>query len=342
MASAIRFKQSNVPRQNGELARVKVVQGPDYGCVYVITGDRASMGRAEDNDMVISDLKSSRHHLAISRGMDGWMAKDLGSANGIQVNQEDTRSEKIKTGDLITLGETTFEFFESDVPNQLLSAPGRSPGEIAKANRALEEHRDNVRAIGQFGSAGGLALPNAGGSGGMRKILIWGFVIVGSWIAMSEDPLPFMGGDQKAPIKKAKTKSNRNPERDLASYLPLGPQNADLTKTVKFFFKSGFREFREKNFLRAKKQFETALQIDPTHRLSKIYLNNCLKEIDDEVKFHLSRGKRNFKAGKLGASKGHFETVLRLLYKDQASPNYIEANDQLDEIQKAMKGEATL
>ena len=58
MSTALKFKSTTVPRQNNEQSRFKVVKGPDYGSVFVITGQTATIGRGEENDVVISDLKA--------------------------------------------------------------------------------------------------------------------------------------------------------------------------------------------------------------------------------------------------------------------------------------------
>src|SRR4051794_5511213 len=109
MGNAVRFKQTNVPRQQGEQARLKVVQGPDYGAIYVLVAGRATIGRGEDNDVLISDLKASRLHAEFTLTQVGWLVRDKGSANGIMFNGKATREAKLKTGDTITLGETTLE-----------------------------------------------------------------------------------------------------------------------------------------------------------------------------------------------------------------------------------------
>ena len=49
MATAVRFKQIMTPRQPGEFARLKVLQGPDTGAVYVIFGAKALIGRGGRN-----------------------------------------------------------------------------------------------------------------------------------------------------------------------------------------------------------------------------------------------------------------------------------------------------
>src|SRR4051812_191240 len=111
MTSVVKFKLSNVPRQQGELARLKILQGPDYGSVYVLTGPRAAVGRGEDCDAMLTDLKASRRHaeFIFVQGL-GWKVKDLGSSNGILHNGTNTREAMLKSSDTIGLGETTLEF----------------------------------------------------------------------------------------------------------------------------------------------------------------------------------------------------------------------------------------
>src|SRR5690242_14810060 len=113
MGSALKFKQNNVPRQQGEQARLKVLQGPDYGSLYVIIGNKASIGRGEENDIVISDLKASRRHAEVTLGQKGWVINDLGSSNGILYGGKATRTTPLRNSDAFTLGETTLEFVVS-------------------------------------------------------------------------------------------------------------------------------------------------------------------------------------------------------------------------------------
>src|ERR1700761_7278523 len=99
MSNVIKFKQTSVGKQQGELARFKVVQGPDYGSVYVIGGTDVTLGRGEDNDVVILDLKASRFHAQLSLTPTGWYMRDKGSANGIIHNGHVTREARLKTND---------------------------------------------------------------------------------------------------------------------------------------------------------------------------------------------------------------------------------------------------
>ena len=154
MGTALRFKYTNVPRQPNEQARLKIVQGPDYGAVYVVTGVRATVGRGEDSDIVISDLKASRKHAEFELGAGSWMIKDLKSANGILCNGKKVTSVSLKTGDTIALGETILEFVSSEVGTMMLVAPPKSVSQVHSEQYALETQKEKIRkSVSFFGAA---------------------------------------------------------------------------------------------------------------------------------------------------------------------------------------------
>lgn len=148
----------------------------------------------------------------------------------------------------------------------------------------------------------------------------------------------FFDDGKRASQKQAKRKAGES--RDLASYLPES-QLLVQDKTAEIFFRSGFREYRERNYLRAKSNFETVLQIAPGHSLARLYLDHCEQEIKSEVKYHLDIGKRSLDSGKIKKARGHFEAVLRLLFRDPQNAQYLEAKEQLEAIEKAKRGEGS-
>jgi hypothetical protein len=65
-----------------------------------LAADAVTLGRAYDNDIVLDDPHVAAHHLRIARGDDGtWVAEDLGSVNGLVVDGERVRRERIVLGD---------------------------------------------------------------------------------------------------------------------------------------------------------------------------------------------------------------------------------------------------
>lgn len=329
MGTAQRFKHTDVPRQMGELGRFKVVQGPDYGAIYVVVGPRASLGRGEDCDIVISDLKASRLHAEIFYVNGAWNIKDKGSANGILLNGKVLRESPLKLNDIVTIGESTLEFTSADAATAMLTAPPRSMQQIQQDQKNLEERQKRIGAMGLaslFGggeSSSGVAQQNGSSK---SRILILSVIVLAVGFFMLPD-----GGNSK---KSKKKKEDPDLEKNLAAFLPTVGSSSKAADT---FFKDGFREYLAGNFNRARVQFETVLQITPGHTLATIYLENCNKAIETEIKYHLDFGKKSYEAGKLRDSRSHYERILRLLYKDQSNENFIKAKENFEKIDREIK-----
>ena len=78
---------------------------------YVLEGPRATIGRSKDADCVLRDPNVSRHHAELRRSSTGdWTIVDLGSTNGVKVNDRRVPSTRLSPGDRVTIGKTTFVF----------------------------------------------------------------------------------------------------------------------------------------------------------------------------------------------------------------------------------------
>jgi FhaA, N-terminal domain/FHA domain len=78
---------------------------------YVLEGPRATLGRSKDADCVLRDPNVSRHHAELRRSAAGeWTIADLGSTNGVKVNDRRVGTTRLESGDRVTLGTTTFRF----------------------------------------------------------------------------------------------------------------------------------------------------------------------------------------------------------------------------------------
>lgn len=78
---------------------------------YVLEGPRATVGRSKDADCVLRDPNVSRHHAELRRSPAGeWTIADLGSTNGVKVNGRRVGSTRLRSGDRVTVGTTTFLF----------------------------------------------------------------------------------------------------------------------------------------------------------------------------------------------------------------------------------------
>lgn len=78
---------------------------------YSLTRSTTRIGREQDNDIVIgSDEKVSRHHAEIRREPDGHVVYDLNSRNGTFVNGRRVNRQRLASGDVIRIGRSQITF----------------------------------------------------------------------------------------------------------------------------------------------------------------------------------------------------------------------------------------
>jgi hypothetical protein len=81
------------------------------------SGDRISIGRAFDNDLILTDEHIDAHHAHVYQDEDGqfWMT-DLQSVNGIRKHKSSQRQQRwpLHSGDIFTLGRNKIRIYFSD------------------------------------------------------------------------------------------------------------------------------------------------------------------------------------------------------------------------------------
>lgn len=78
---------------------------------YVLDGPTAVLGRSRECDCVLNDPNVSRRHAELRRGSTGdWQIVDLGSTNGVKINDRQVDSSRLAPGDHVVLGTTHFTF----------------------------------------------------------------------------------------------------------------------------------------------------------------------------------------------------------------------------------------
>ncbi|GAB2647869.1 BTAD domain-containing putative transcriptional regulator [Nocardia goodfellowii] len=81
------------------------------GRAQVIPPAGLRIGRMTDNDLILDDPKASRYHAHIMPSRAGLLIKDLGSANGVYVNEEAIdNGALLADGDVIRIGATVLVF----------------------------------------------------------------------------------------------------------------------------------------------------------------------------------------------------------------------------------------
>lgn len=82
--------------------------------IYTPTGEGLRVGRAPDNDIVLTDdLTVSRYHAVIARSPDGsFEIQDAGSANGTFLNGQRIQRATVSEGDVISISRHLFRFHQ--------------------------------------------------------------------------------------------------------------------------------------------------------------------------------------------------------------------------------------
>ena len=76
----------------------------------VLSGERMTIGRSEECDVVVDDPNVSRRHAELHREDGSWLLVDLGSTNGVTVNGARVERSRLGPGDEIGLGRSRLTF----------------------------------------------------------------------------------------------------------------------------------------------------------------------------------------------------------------------------------------
>ena len=98
-------------RQDGppKMSNLVITAGENLGRRYTL-GERTRIGRATDNHVVLADSEVSRYHAEIEREGIHFHLRDLGSKNGVRINGQRVTRQRLRYGDLVEVGGTTFVF----------------------------------------------------------------------------------------------------------------------------------------------------------------------------------------------------------------------------------------
>lgn len=110
--SAVREREREKPEKRPQAGLVQTRAIVSLGDRrYVLDGPKAVIGRSKECDCVLRDPNVSRRHAELRRSDTGdWQILDLGSTNGVKVNGRQVSSSRLRPGDEVTLGTSSFSF----------------------------------------------------------------------------------------------------------------------------------------------------------------------------------------------------------------------------------------
>lgn len=87
-----------------------VVQGPNAGTRLSVMSDVVTIGRHPDSDLFLDDITVSRRHAEVRRTGDRHVVVDVGSLNGIYLNDEQVDQADLAVGDEVRVGRYLIRF----------------------------------------------------------------------------------------------------------------------------------------------------------------------------------------------------------------------------------------
>jgi pSer/pThr/pTyr-binding forkhead associated (FHA) protein len=114
--------------------------------------DRLTLGRAEDNDVVVDDERLSKHHAEVICHPDGRVeVRDLGSTSGTLVNGESVESRVLRHGDKLSFGPLTavLDLEGAEAPAEEKEDKPASPTDTKAPAEEQQRLQDELEAVRQ-------------------------------------------------------------------------------------------------------------------------------------------------------------------------------------------------
>ncbi len=307
--------------QFGERLRIRIVKGANVGHAYCLMGHSIVIGRDEKCDLPIDDTQASRKHVELVLKKDKYFARDLDSANGLFINQKRIKGDFLESGDILTIGDTTFEVIGSGKQSIVAfqdTIVKPEAGKITEEEKKLKKNKTIVLAV--F------------------------FVLVLIVFSSSENVLTFREkvklsfDDEQNIAKKIPKKKQR--KKEVGVFVPKYDSDAPGFRRAQRFYREGMRELNSRNYRRAIAAFETAQTVDPGHELSKIYLQIAKKRMESDVVSTYLAAQRSSRSLRYDEARMYYLSVIRLLEKDPNSEYYqksVEAVNKIDLIKERSK-----
>jgi hypothetical protein len=115
--------------------KLLIKEGKRAGQGFALTRPKLTLGRGEENDIILAEHGVSRQHVRIHHTPQGWMLTDLGSTNGTFVNGQRIRAQEaylLCPGDQVAMGAAILvvqddEPSEPPTPHRMGPAPEQEP-----------------------------------------------------------------------------------------------------------------------------------------------------------------------------------------------------------------------
>lgn len=353
---------------------LSVLEGAQKGKSFELSTDQIKIGREPDNEISLDDPRTSRHHALITIEEDIIKIRDLDSQNGVFVNGQRIKKAKVKVGNKIVIGNTTFELKENVKINSELS-------------HVLEVNTPSVSHLPPIEKKGSLTLTSQTQFTKLSEESKTKFETGFSTPPISPTPqvsvhvppihiskasqqnsnhkkgpnllIPFVLAIlvigyiflQKENSKNKNSNYGIRTEDDIQREISSAEERTNeliRIKTNEGHFSrqheeahaayiQGFRDYREGYYQRAIQQFTAALALNPGHVLAQKYKKQSELKLDELIQTSLREGKRHFEQNRFELAKSSFKRIL-VLINDPNNKIYQEAYQRVQEIELILRG----
>lgn len=314
MAKAvIEYKHYEVPKEPGVYHKLVCLTGENKGKAYFLMGRRVVLGRSEHCDITILDLKSSREHAEIILVDDVYILTDLGSQNGIIVNDLKVKQHALNPGDKVIVGKTVYKFSKQEVESKKKKVTKKRTSREIDEDDDDDDEEENPKSP-------------------MSKILMAVIVIAVVILFGSEDPKEVE--EQKSNVVNAQVNEiDDSFQRAISKRKKESKKNKEK---LAIYFKRGLREYREGNYFRAISEFENAQQWSPNDALANFYLRKTREKLDEQIESFFSKALRDTDAINYLKAATSYCAIVRLLNRYQDDTRYKAAKEGIRNLEKKL------
>jgi tetratricopeptide (TPR) repeat protein len=308
------------PETVGVHHRLLCMTGKNKGFSYYLKGIRAILGRGDDVDVQVLDTKSSREHAELTLHGGKYVLTDLGSQNGVTVNDLKVNQHTLEDGDRVIIGQTVFKYSVLKVESDLsLVEESDEESELYEYEEEVVEKKKKKKGSAEAEKE-------------KKKKII--YAVVGLAVIF------LIFGDGEKELQEDSTKEGSGSEGTSIGLVDRqsGKSLRDIEQERKLnaVLHRGLREFREGNFFRAIAEFNFALLIAPNHGRASFYLARTQQRLDEEIELNFTKARQEVGALKYDAAIISYCSVIRLLRDYPEDERYIEAEKQIDRIEEKM------
>jgi len=127
------------PTVNLRRCKLVVLKGPERGTEHVVSADVIRVGKARENDLVVTDETVSRVHFEIVRDAKGYLLRDLQSTNGTFLDGAEIKEAYIRAGSVIAAGAAELKFTPYEERIEILPSEREALGEMVARSTRMRE-----------------------------------------------------------------------------------------------------------------------------------------------------------------------------------------------------------